>query len=155
MWVDRLSLWIAWCSDILFPYVKQKEVHDLEHTSTETDSVRMRMNGGLQSVSWFASFCLKTGFQGSPVTLSNITCFSYIVAFVYVSACRLFLVKAALRCCNILRERLEPVRAKMPDADWKTLCLNAQKFKVDLSAHATLVSISNSEARYWSSQMLV
>ncbi|PVD23365.1 hypothetical protein C0Q70_16633 [Pomacea canaliculata] len=46
-------------------------------------------------------------------------------------------VNAALRCCNILRERLEPVRAKMPDADWKTLCLNAQKFKVDLSAHAT------------------
>ncbi|KAK7506537.1 hypothetical protein BaRGS_00002012, partial [Batillaria attramentaria] len=42
-------------------------------------------------------------------------------------------VNAALEACKILRERLEPIKAKMPDADWKTLVFSAVHQKVDLS----------------------
>lgn len=43
-------------------------------------------------------------------------------------------VNAALEACKILRERLEPIKAKMPDADWKTLVFSAHHQQVDLTA---------------------
>nr|KAG5714257.1 hypothetical protein BaRGS_018474 [Batillaria attramentaria] len=46
-------------------------------------------------------------------------------------------VNAALEACKILRERLEPIKAKMPDADWPTLVHGALMNKVDLSAKTT------------------
>lgn len=46
-------------------------------------------------------------------------------------------VNAALEACKGLREKLDPIRAKLPpDADWKTLCQAALKAKVDLSYKA-------------------
>lgn len=41
-------------------------------------------------------------------------------------------VNAALEACKVLRERLEPIKAKMPDADWKTLVFSALHQQVDL-----------------------
>ena len=42
---------------------------------------------------------------------------------------------AVLNACQQIVERLKPVRAKMPDADWKTLVHAAYFERVDLSAH--------------------
>ena len=46
---------------------------------------------------------------------------------------------AVLNACQQIVERLKPVRAKMPDADWKTLVHAAYFERVDLSAHGFYV----------------
>ncbi|KAL8593330.1 hypothetical protein ACOMHN_009983 [Nucella lapillus] len=46
-------------------------------------------------------------------------------------------VFAVQQCCQMLRERMAPVQAKFPDADWPTLCRKALEAKVDLGARYT------------------
>lgn len=45
--------------------------------------------------------------------------------------------QAVQQCCKILRERMTPIKAKYPDADWPTLCRKALDAKVDLGARYT------------------
>ena len=49
--------------------------------------------------------------------------------------------QAAIGASNILKERLDPVKEKHPDSDWKELVVKALESKVDLSAKYTLVYI--------------
>ncbi|RUS90574.1 hypothetical protein EGW08_001662 [Elysia chlorotica] len=49
-------------------------------------------------------------------------------------------VASVLMACDQINERLQPVREKMPDADWKTLVLSASFMAIDLSAEATHVN---------------
>jgi xanthine dehydrogenase/oxidase len=42
---------------------------------------------------------------------------------------------AVLDACEKIRDRLAPMRAKMPDADWPTLVKSAYFERIDLSAH--------------------
>jgi len=46
-------------------------------------------------------------------------------------------LQAAIGASNILKERLDPMREKFPDADWKELCGKAYANKIDLSAKYT------------------
>ncbi|XP_012937727.1 indole-3-acetaldehyde oxidase [Aplysia californica] len=46
-------------------------------------------------------------------------------------------MQAAIGACNILKERMQPIREKFPDADWKELCGKCIQNKVDLSAKFT------------------
>ncbi|KAK7111653.1 xanthine dehydrogenase-like [Littorina saxatilis] len=46
-------------------------------------------------------------------------------------------VYAVQQCCKMLRERMQPIKAKYPDADWVTLCRKAMEAKVDLGARYT------------------
>ncbi|KAK3793082.1 hypothetical protein RRG08_038587 [Elysia crispata] len=43
-------------------------------------------------------------------------------------------VASVLSACDQINERLQPLREKMPDADWKTLCGYAMFMAIDLSA---------------------
>ena len=49
----------------------------------------------------------------------------------------LFVLQAVQQCCKTLRERMAPIKAKYPDADWPTLCRKALDAKVDLGARYT------------------
>ncbi|KAK3803382.1 hypothetical protein RRG08_005836, partial [Elysia crispata] len=49
-------------------------------------------------------------------------------------------VASILMACDQINERLQPVREKFPDADWKTLVLTASFMAIDLSAEATQVN---------------
>ena len=40
--------------------------------------------------------------------------------------------QAAIRAAEILRERMQPIREKFPDADWKTLCQTCASSKIDM-----------------------
>ncbi|XP_076461928.1 uncharacterized protein LOC143294357 [Babylonia areolata] len=46
-------------------------------------------------------------------------------------------VYAVQQCCKTLLERMAPVKAQHPDADWPTLCRKALQAKVDLGARYT------------------
>jgi xanthine dehydrogenase/oxidase len=46
-------------------------------------------------------------------------------------------MQAAIAACNILKERIQPIREKFPDADWKTLIAQCGMNNIDLSAKAT------------------
>ncbi|KAK3793085.1 hypothetical protein RRG08_038590 [Elysia crispata] len=48
-------------------------------------------------------------------------------------------VASVLLACDQINERLQPVREKFPDADWKNLIANASAIAIDLSAEATSV----------------
>ena len=49
----------------------------------------------------------------------------------------LFVLQAAQQCCKTLQERMAPIKAKYPDADWPMLCRKALDAKVDLGARYT------------------
>lgn len=44
------------------------------------------------------------------------------------------IVQAALKACQELKERMQPFKDKMPDADWKTLVEQCYNSNVDLTA---------------------
>lgn len=46
-------------------------------------------------------------------------------------------MKAAIEASNIIKERMQPIREKFPDATWKELCEKCVQSKVDLSAKYT------------------
>ncbi|BFZ17322.1 hypothetical protein BsWGS_20361 [Bradybaena similaris] len=46
-------------------------------------------------------------------------------------------MQAAVEASNILKERMQPIREKFPDADWKELCEICATNKIDLSAKYT------------------
>ena len=48
-----------------------------------------------------------------------------------------FVLQAVQQCCKTLQERMAPIKAKYPDADWPTLCRKALDAKVDLGARYT------------------
>ncbi|GFO17413.1 xanthine dehydrogenase/oxidase [Plakobranchus ocellatus] len=43
-------------------------------------------------------------------------------------------MQAAIGAAQILKERMQPIREKFPDADWKELCQRSEANKLDLSA---------------------
>ncbi|GFO39136.1 xanthine dehydrogenase/oxidase [Plakobranchus ocellatus] len=43
-------------------------------------------------------------------------------------------MQAAIGAAQILKERMQPIREKFPDADWKELCQKSEANKLDLSA---------------------
>ena len=42
--------------------------------------------------------------------------------------------KAAIKSCTELKKRMDPIKQKMPDADWKTLTKACFEANVDLTA---------------------
>ncbi|BFZ03639.1 hypothetical protein BsWGS_06678 [Bradybaena similaris] len=58
-------------------------------------------------------------------------------------------VGSALMACNTLNERLQPLREKMPDADWQTLVKAAMFSNVDLQASATHFNTTGRPVNYF------
>ncbi|GFO33252.1 indole-3-acetaldehyde oxidase [Plakobranchus ocellatus] len=67
---------------------------------------------------------------------------------IYQSVVRSQQVESALMACDDLQARLQPVREKMPDADWKTRVLNASFLNIQLSAEAMEVNTTGDWVLY-------
>ena len=55
---------------------------------------------------------------------------------------------------QVLKERMQPIREKFPEADWKELCLKSEANKIDLIARCLYVSKSPQLENYLSNPLV-